>query len=912
MTVKACRALFACLILACLTAFGVRAQSLTSLLVEAHYRNADLPSVFADLEARYALRFFYPPAELPGIPVNAVFESMPLPAALDRLLEGSRLGYLFYRDYAVIVADRQVLARDFQVEYYQALERQIARVETDDFAEQTIAIGDIRSLDPSGQALVRGLVVDEQNGEPVLGATIMAVEAGLGAASDEAGRFELRLPTGAQQLKVQFIGFEEQHLRVEVFGDGQLPITLRKEAVNLQEVIVQARAPDANVSSVQAGVMRMEVQSMRKLPAFLGEVDVVRSLLLQPGVSTIGEGALGFNVRGGEVDQNLIMQDDAFLFNSAHALGFFSTFNTDLIQGVTLYKGAMPAQYGGRLASALDVEMRNGDTQRYALKGGVGVAAARLSAEGPVIRDRGSFIAGLRATYSDWILRLAKTPELQSSSVAFHDFNLRYSHRLSENHRLTLSGYSSSDAFQFGDDFRFEYQTLMGQAAYRAILGRGLYSNLSATYSRYRSAQFDLEQSRASRFQNSVSYVQLKELLTALSADERLKVDAGFSGILYLLEPGAIGPTSPWSFVAPKRLEEEQGLESAVFANAEWSPSAAFSVSAGLRLVDYRYLGPKALLAYDNEAELPNLEQVVDTLRFGPWRSIARYGSLEPRLSARYRFSSSASLKFGYSRVAQFINLLANTDAPSPASIWQLSTPYIAPQRAHNLSLGWFQNFDNNRWETSIEPFYRIIDELFDYRDFAQLVVNEHLETELLPGRGRAYGLELSVRRAQGRLNGWLSYTYSRSLRQTPGISLGAWYPANFDKPHDVSLVLNYAVTGRNMLSINFNYSTGRPVTAPVGVYALPSRLNVPVFSQRNQLRIPDYHRLDIAYTFGQSYNRAKRFKTSWTASIYNVYARRNAYSVFFTRRFFQQPTANRLTVLGSAFPSLTFNFEWL
>ncbi|MDX1666130.1 MAG: TonB-dependent receptor, partial [Saprospiraceae bacterium] len=357
------------------------------------------------------------------------------------------------------------------------------------------------------------------------------------------------------------------------------------------------------------------------------------------------------------------------------------------------------------------------------------------------------------------------------------------------------------------------------------------------------------------------------------------------------------------------QVPQEKGLESAAFFNAEWSVSPAFQFSAGLRFNLYNYFGPQTEFVYASGAPFNRLD-IVDTLRFDKGEVIETYNSLEPRLSMRYRLNPESSVKAGYSRTSQFINQIFNTDTPTPISRWQLSTLYIEPQRAHNFSLGYFRNFENNLWETSAEVYYRVMDEMFDFKDFAELNVNEHLETELLRGEGRAYGLELSVKKKEGTFNGWVSYTYSRAERQIPGINQGDWYPSNFDKPHDASLILNYQPNQRNTITLSFNFSSGRPTTPPIGNYQDPSGLIVPVYSDRNQVRIPDYHRLDLAYTLGQGYNRTKKFKTSWTISIYNVYSRENAFSVFFTQGPFRLVQANQLSILGSAFPSLTFNLE--
>ena len=882
---------------------------LDTLPVRIQSNGQPLPAVLEQLERTYEIRIFNPQKAGNEISVTLDLASTPLPRALDRLLEGTGLSYLIYRDQAIFISERALIKQDFGARYYQVLEEAlIAKKKNEKESKDPVIIGTPDQLSPTGKAMISGQVTDAENGEVITGATLYFPKLEEGAATGSEGRFNIMLPPGVYQLEVQYVGYGEKQIDLEVYSDGELPISLNKRSIALQEVIVEARAPDANVARVMAGVTQLDVKSIKKLPSFLGEVDPIRSLLLQPGISTIGEGAAGFNVRGGQIDQNLIMQDEAFLFNSSHALGFFSTFNSDLISSLELYKGIMPAQYGGRLASVLDVEMRSGSFETFRMQGGLSPVAARLSMETPILEERSSIIAGFRGAYSDWILDLVQVPEVQESSASFYDANLRYTHRLSEVHSLSLSGYTAWDRFRYADEFGFKYRTRTAQLFLRSAFSKSWLSRFSLTYSRYTSREEDLSGGDASLLDHAVSYLKAKEQLTFTPAND-LSFDGGMSAIRYWVDPGSIQPASPESSALPRQLERDKGLETAAFLNAEWSPNAVFSVSAGLRFAWFAYLGPQTVFQYAGEGP-PVLAALTDTLHYGRGEHIASYTSLEPRLSARYRFGPTTSFKAGYSRTAQFINQITDASSPTPTSIWQLSTPNIEPQRSHNFSVGFFQNFQNNHWETSAEIYYRLIDHLFDYRDFADLTVNEHLETELLPGEGRAYGLELSIKRNTGRLNGWISYTLSRSELLVQGVGNNTWYPSNFDTPHNLTLVINFLPTRRHTFSLNFNYRSGRPTTAPIGSYTLNNGLKVLDYSTRNQLRIPDYHRLDLAYTFGQGFNKKKRFKTSWTVSIYNVYGRRNALSVFFIQQPYNPPTANRLSILGGVFPSLTFNFE--
>ncbi len=743
----------------------------------------------------------------------------------------------------------------------------------------------------------------------MIGANITVPALGTGTVSDADGSFDLTLPVGTHDLVIQYIGYATGVQPLTIHSDGNIALQISRRSFELEEVTIRADAPNVAVQRAQIGVATLDLQSVRQLPAFFGEADVVKSLLLYPGVSTIGEGATGFNVRGGEVDQNLIILDDGMLMSSSHALGFYSAFNADVISRVDLFKGNIPAEYGGRLASVMDIRMRDGNFSDFRMRGGVGPVASRLTAEGPLIRDKLSFLLSGRFSHANWVLNLIKVPEVQNSHAFFYDGNARLTARLSDKNSLIFSAYTSGDEFGYNGEFGFDYRTSMLQGTYKSIFSNTLYSNLSVTASEYQSTRFDYLGERASRLRTGVRFVHLKEKLT-WQPNVRLRLDTGFSTHWYKVQPGQRAPLNIGSLITAALLEEELANESAVFASTEYTVTPALQVTGGLRFAFYRFNGPKTVFSYENP-ERPVKEEIMDTTFINKGK-IATYHSLEPRISLRYNLTRHASIKAGYSRTAQFINQIFNSDSPTPTSQWQLSTAHIAPQRSHNYSIGYFHNIRDDLWETSCEVYVRQIDELFDYRDFADLLINPHIETELLSGIGRTYGIEFSVRKREGIVNGWASYTISRAEQKVNGINRGQWYPGSYDKTHVGALVINYQPNRRNTLTMNFNYSTGRPTTAPVGTYTSPDGLVIPAYSRRNQLRIPDYHRLDIAYTVGKGYKKDKRIQTSWTFSVYNVYGRKNAFSVFYTQAAFQHTQSNRLSILGSAFPALTLNFEFL
>lgn len=894
-----------------LFSFPALSQSPDSILVTEQYTDSTRKDILSDLSRKYGFSLYVLTDSLLSKRLNISFTAEPLPVVLDRLVRNTALGFLTYRDYLVVVAPRSKLEQFYSPVYYEALAQQEAPAATElEEGSLKFELGSPESISPDGSATLYGTVADAESGEAIVGATVYFPDLETGVSTDIDGAFAIDLPIGRQEMTLSYLGYSSLNAPITVFNDGSLEFSLERVGIALEEVVVQAEAADANVSSAEIGLTRLTTEAIRKLPSFMGEVDVLNSLLQQPGVSSVGEGAGGFNVRGGSVDQNLVLMDEQFMFNPTHALGFFSAFNPDLVNSVELYKGYMPAQYGGRLSSVLDVEMRDGNPNRFRMRGGIGMVATRISAEGPVIRDKSSFIAGFRTTYSDWVLGLINVPEVQRSSVTFYDANLRYTHRFNDRNQVILSGYSTRDNTVFNDEFGFAYSTHGGQFTYKKVFTPEVISTFSVTGSQYEATGTELRDSVTSaQLTTRYQYLKVKELLS-YNPDQDLSIQGGFSGVFYRISPGVREPFGSLSTVVPLSLEREQALESALFVQSDWTASARFSLSAGLRLVRYQALGPRSYFEYQ-DPEFPTEQTITGETSVAGGQTIAAYSSLEPRLGIRYSLNAETSVKAGYSRTAQFINQLANLISPTPVSIWQLSNQYIAPQRAHSFSLGYFRNLRRNIWEISMEGYFRYIDQLTDFKEFAELSANPQIETQLLYGAGRAYGLELSLRKKEGELTGGINYTFSRTLQQVEGINDGDWYPAHFDKPHDLTLVANWQPSGRVTLALNFNYSTGRPITAPVGRNTAAGKFPVLEYSGRNQVRIPDYHRLDFAFTMDGNYRKDQRFKTSWTLAINNLYGRRNAYSVFFRPDGSRLPRTTRLAVLGSAFPSLTLNFSF-
>lgn len=756
-----------------------------------------------------------------------------------------------------------------------------------------------------------GSIFSSEDNEPVINAVILA-ENGINTVSDLDGKFRLKLKKRTYNFTISALGFEDKQIQLIARSSGSFSIPLVIESVLIDAVIVTDRAENQRITEINPGLQRLNAEQLDVQSKFFGEIDILRSLQSISGVSNTGEGASGFNVRGGNTDQNLILQDGHLLFNPSHALGFFSIFHPDLVQYLDLYKGGIPAKYGGRLSSVLSVQTRDGNKQQFKARGGIGLISSRLSLEGPIVKDKVSYIIGGRYSYADWIFGLVDDPAVNESRAFFNDVTAKINARLSQTTNLGISVLRSEDDFQLGEEARFDYQTLSGEAYLKQLIGDNLNLTLSANKGQYTSSLFDLKGNDQSKFTNSIDYTRGK--LDALYIlNDNFKINAGVELNIYEVSPGEIEPLEA-SFIIPDKLEQEKGRELAGFLEAQLSLGEKAQLSAGLRYTTFDNLGPKLVNQYP-EGEIKSAINILSQQTFGDGETIASYSGLEPRASFRYSFDEFTSVKLGYARTYQYLAQISNTASATPIDIWQLSNQHVAPQLADNFSIGVFKNFGGNRFETSIEGFYRQLDGILDYKDFAELLLNRSVETELVVGEGQTYGLELNLKKQFGTFRWDANYTYSSSQLQIApssiqvGINRGEWYPASYDIPHvvNVSVVKQFK---KSNISFNFTYRSGRPTTAPISSYTNENVLNIPIYSDRNQFRVPNFHRLDVAYTIGPFGKEEKRVEHSITLSVYNLYSRRNAYSVYFRQNPFDSVRAIRVATLGTIFPSITYNFD--
>ena len=894
------RALLLILTFLIFSPFLSQGQKASDIRVEGSYAGTPLTEVLSQIEARSPVRFFYDPVWLQDVGISGDYSRMTLRAALTDWIGNTRLNYQFYDDYNVVLFMKSNLLSTLNLAGLQ---------DTD-----VLIVGDSSGVIAGSPVTVRGTISNGQTNEPLLGASIYVDELGSGTVTNAAGRFSLQLLPGDYHIRVSHVTLQQEAKRMFVFGSGEFSLDLYEKTIELEGVTIAGQAPDINVKGIQMGTVQLEVEDVKRLPAFLGEVDVMKSLTLLPGVSTVGEGTTGLNVRGGTADQNLILLDQAPVYNTSHLFGFFSIFSPDATDDVTIYKAGIPANLGSRASSVVEVRQKSGSKEKFGAQGGIGLVASRAMVEGPIKEGQSSFLIAARKSYVNYLFdTFIKVEELVGNSAGFWDLSGKFDFFLTERLSLKASGYVSKDDFVIANESSFSYQNLLGSAELGYVFSENLLGGLSVAYSDYSYQLGDLQLADPYEVSSGIGQVDVKADVTKYT--DRHSLQFGVGTILYGVNPGVRRGVNDGTQIEPEQLPHQQGQETFVYANDEINLSDDWALMAGLRYSMYRSYGPSDVYVYSNENPA-RVSALTDTLEFGKNETIKNYAGLEPRLSLRYSINDETSLKASYNRIYQYIHLVSNTTAITPYDIWMGSNYYLQPLVADQYSLGYFKNYHNNAWETSAEVYYKDIDNLVDYKDGADLVLNRTIETELIQGKGMAYGLELLVKRSKGKLNGWGSYTYSRTLRKMEGedaestINKGEWFPSYYDKPHDFTVSASYKITRRWTASSNFTYSTGRPFSVPENGFIFDGVL-VGNYTERNNGRIPDYHRLDLAFTLDTSLKIEKLWESSWTFAVYNLYGRKNAYSVFFKDTADDGPQAYKLAILGAAFPSITYNFKF-
>ena len=765
-----------------------------------------------------------------------------------------------------------------------------------------------------------GFIREELSSEDLIGANVVCENLNIGSTTDAYGFYSISLPEGTYSIRYSFIGYIDQVIQVSMTADKRMDILLKTFSEQLSEVVLEDEAQQ-KVRSIEMSVNRLETKSVKQLAALGGEVDIIKSIQLLPGVTSVSEGANGFNVRGGSVDENLVLLDEMTLYNASHLFGFFSVFNSDAIKDMKLYKGGIPAEYGSRVSSVLDVRQKEGNSNFTEASGGIGLISSRFLVEGPVW-DRSSFMVAGRRSYGDLFLALAPDSAIRENKLYFYDLNMKFNTWVGDKDRLFLSSYIGRDAFKFGTLFASSWGNKTVNFRWLHLFSDQTVSNLSYNFNDYdylisiqpEGFEFDwLSKIRNHQLEYDVSYYH--------SNAHQFK--GGFSVNKYDFEPGIIEPAEDSSSINTFDMRDKFALETALYIQDEWKVSERLLVKAGLRWSSFHRLGADTILVYDNNEPIvydSNLSQylngtVVDSLFYGTNDIVKSYSNWEPRLSVRYQIDESNSLKASYQKINQYLHLITNASSPTPLDIWAPSGPFIKPLKGQQYALGYFYTSDDQMWDLTTEFYYKTLDNVTDYVDAADLEFNNHLETEILYGEGRAYGLEVMLEKKSGKYTGWLSYTFANTESlvtgygaNDPGINLGSWYPNPQDKTHDLSLVAFYKKNQKWTFSTNFVYSTGIPTNYPEGKYEYEGIIVPHYPGKRNQERLEDYHRLDVAATYRPRGNERRE----WVFSIYNLYNRKNASSLYFKENedLPGQTEAVKISIFPIV-PSVSYNFKF-
>lgn len=763
---------------------------------------------------------------------------------------------------------------------------------------------------------LKGQIIDDEK-QPVIGANIFIKELNTGTVTDVNGKYSIEIPNGNYTLIISYVGFKDKEKQINVSDDVTFNFNIESDSQQLGEVIVTTNKA-VDIKTTQMSVNRLSMQEIKRIPAAMGEPDPLKSIITLPGVTNSGELSSGFNVRGGAADQNLILLDGAPVYADSHMFGFFSIFNADMVSGLELYKGGIPSKFGGRVSSVLDVSQQTGDFENYKVNGGIGLIASRLLVQGPIKKDKGSFVISGRTSYAHLFMKLA---EIKNSAL-FYDFNAKLNYRLDANNSLAFSGYLGNDVFDLSDRFTMSFGNTMGILSWKHLFSDRLNTNLSVYYSDYK---FNLGLTTESfEWKNDIKSYGLK-YNWSYQKSENLKMNFGVDGLYYDFNPGVVQPTNSSSQFNYNQLDKKYALEASAYIDFESKITEKLNFRYGLRYSTFYRLGAEEISTYENgQAVVYNpLYKIYQegtptgSIQYGSGKTISNFGNFEPRAALSYAFNENTSVKASYNRMAQYIHILSNTQFPLPMSIWTPSGPFTKPQLLDQYAAGYFKNFNEGDFSFEGELFYKTVKNRIDYIDGASILANNNIEQVILNGKGRSYGMELSFRKNKGDFTGWVSYTLSRAEQKTPGrtpeepgIANGDWYLSGYDKLHNLNVVANYELSRKWSLNGNFSLQSGQPVTYANGYYEFGG-MNIPNYSLRNSNRLPVFHHLDLGATYTPKPDKKKGWQSYWVFSIYNIYNRKNAASMSFTTNNSTGLNETRKLSIYGAVPSVSYNFKF-
>jgi hypothetical protein len=897
-----------------LVCFLVRAQENISV----SFNNSTYKEVLETLEQKINKSFFYSEEWFSDTKVTKTYSNKSLEFILDNLFIDESINFFEY-DNRIILTKNTIIYSDLAQGFYEDSTTTDSKKNRTLFFNEynnrdIITLGKQNESNTASAYTISGNIVNLQNNKPVADLLISIENTSIRTTTDANGNYALKLPYGYNKLTTKLFGFSNETKELLVFGNGKLNLKILESAEFLTEVNISA-IKDDNIKKAKTGVTKIDVENIKNIPVVLGERDILKVATTLPGISTAGEGSSGFNVRGGREDQNLILLDDAVIYNPAHFLGFFSAINPFVTGSIEIYKASIPAEFGGRLSSVFDIKSKDANYTKLSGEGAIGPVTSSITVQTPIIKDKSALTAAFRATYSDWILKALDEESLKNSEASFYDGLIKYNHKINENNTLQLTGYYSKDKYSLSSDSIFKYSNALASLKWAHQFRNEKHNaEIIASTSNYNYVvNYEALANRNFDFNYNINESQLKLRFNYLHSKIH-KFSYGINTKIYNNKPGEISPIGENSIVEPDTIQKEKAIESAVYISDLFAISEKLLLDVGLRFSSFTALGESIQNVYiANEPK--NNANIIELKKYDKNEAIKTYGGFEPRVSARYLLTPSVSVKVSFNSTIQYLHLLSNNTTVSPTDTWKLSDLNIEPQRAQQYSLGVYKNIESKNLEISLEGYYKKSNNILDYKIGADLILNNSLEQELLQGEGKAYGVEFLIKKTKGRLNGWFGYSYSRAFLKLESqdiseqVNNGDYFPTNYDKPHDFSVVANYKLTKRYSISTNLIYQTGRPITYPIGKFVFNNSEQT-LYSDRNQFRIPDYYRLDIGVNIEGNHKLKKLAHSFWNVSVYNVLGRNNPYSVNF-RNVDGKVEAVQTSIFAIPIPTVTYNFKF-
>lgn len=885
--------------------------------IDANYINTPLIEVLNDFEKRLDIKFYYQPAFFKNITITETFNKLPLKQCLAQLFKKHFFNFHFLSSNQIVIYSGLSIRNSLltyidrsKEEAQEQAEKTATRRALERLQYKIFDIGTPGAKNKKAP-FFSGRLTSFENGKPIAGANVFISGTNRGVSTDKNGYFNLPLCSGNYVIKFTSLGMQETQRIINFYSAGKLDVMMDTQINFLNDIDIFGDR-QGNVDRTAMGVESLNIKEFNSIPSLLGEPDVMKGALMLPGVQAVGEGTAGFNVRGGKSDQNLILIDNAPIYAPSHLFGNFSAINADAVKEATMYKGSIPARHGGRLSSVYEINTKDGNNKQIHGAGGVSPMSARFMIEGPIKKDKLSFLFNARSTYSDWVLKSVKTTKLLNSSANFYDGQLKFTYQLNKKHKITANSYLSDDRFQLRSDTTYQYKNLCGNIAWKYIVNQTLQINTSLIYSKYSYTMSDRKNPEDDfQLRHQLDNWGIKSDIIYNYQDHLLTI--GAISTLYNIDPGKRTSRST-SKIRPYTSDRQKGIESAVYIGDEFSLSPKITLEAGLRLSSFLSLKDGEEYKYASNSPL-SATNIIDTIQNTQGAIDKLYLNPEYRFAAKYLLSASSSVKFSFNKSTQYLHLLTNSTAISPTDSWTLSNKFIKPQIGHQFSLGYFKNYQSGRFEISAELYYKSLKNIKEFKPGASLLLNDHIETELLDGKGRSYGFEFSIKRNIGRIFGMLNYTYSKTeLKATSPypeeqVNGGKYFPASYDRPHSLNLLANLKLSRRVTFSTNVVYNSGRPITYPTSKYKMGNQI-ILNYTEYNQFRIPDYYRLDLSLKVEGNLKRKKLAHSSLVFSLYNVTARKNAYSVYF-RSEGRQINGYKLSIFGATIPTITYNFRF-